>query len=139
MSRHLHVLLIDADPSARATVKTVLHRMAEELEIEEVATAAALSPSLDGASADLVIAEAQLPGGPRLGVLSALRAHRPRIPAILFTAASREEVVMAAVNAGVDDYVVKSASCIGRLESAIRSALHRCHREHPERLAGARS
>jgi HTH-type transcriptional regulator, bacterioopsin transcriptional activator and related proteins len=121
----MHVLLIDADPTARETVKAVLHRMVADVEVEEVSTSEALAPSLDRDDSDLVIADTQLPGGKRLGVLNALRAHRPRIPAILFTSTSREEVVMAAVNAGVEDYVLKSHNCARRLETAIRSALHR--------------
>ena len=125
MPRHLHVLLADADSRARETVKAVLHRMVADVEVEEVSTAEGLDRSLGRAGSDLVIADTHFPGGTRLGVLRAIGAHQPHIPAILFTAASREEVVMAAVNAGVDDYVLKSGNCAHRLESAIRSALYR--------------
>jgi CheY-like chemotaxis protein len=125
MPHCLHVLLVDADRRSRETVKRVLERFLLDLEVEEVATRDALSSVLGREGTDLVITETDLPGTEALEVLHAIREERPRVPAILFTAASREAVVMEAVKAGFDDYVLKVTGCEGRLESAVRSALLR--------------
>lgn len=125
MSHPFHVLLIDADRGSREMVKAVLYRLPHDVQVEEVATPDALTRTLRRGETDLVITETDLPGMVPLQVLHTFRLESPRIHAILFTGASRESVVMEAVNARFDDYVLKAAGCEGRLESALRSTL-RC-------------
>jgi DNA-binding NarL/FixJ family response regulator len=118
-------------------VKTVLGRLLPDFEVEEVTTPDALSRTLRRGETDLVITETDLPGTVPLQVLHTVRLEGPRIHAILFTRAARESVVMEAVKAGFDDYVLKASGCEGRLESALRSTLQRMeddvrqHRPYP--------
>lgn len=125
MSHPFHVLLVDADRGAREMVKAVLDRLLPEFEVEEVTTPDALSRTLRRGETDLVITETDLPGTVPLQVLHTVGLESSRIHAILFTGASRESVVMEAVKAGFDDYVLKASGCEGRLESAVRSTLQR--------------
>ncbi len=125
MPHPFHVLLVDADRASREMVKVVLDRLLPDFEVEEVTTPDALSRTLRRGGTDLVITETDLPGTVPLQVLHTVGLESSRIHAILFTGASRESVVMEAVKAGFDDYVLKASGCEGRLESALRSTLQR--------------
>lgn len=74
---------------------------------------------------DLLVTDLGMPGFDGLEVLEALRIHYPRerLPVLILSARGEEESLMAAFEAGADDYVVKPVQA-GELRAKVRRLLH---------------
>ena len=71
-------------------------------------------------------------------VLGQIRERHPDLPVLLCTGAGSEELAVAAMKAGFDDYVLKHPHHFPRLISAIRSALEDATRRRIAREAETR-
>lgn len=74
---------------------------------------------------DVVLLDVSLPDGAGLANISLLKAKAPRLPIIAAGDADNETVAVEAVQAGAQDYLVKSQLTPGWLERSIRYAVER--------------
>ncbi len=114
----MRILLVEDDDGVVAALTPALRRA--HLYVERAATAAEALPLLDGA--DLVLLDMGLPDRDGLTLASQIR-ERSAVPIIAVTARREESSVVAALRAGVDDYVVKPyrlAELMARMEAVLR-------------------
>lgn len=121
--KEVRILLVDDNPDDRALVIRTLQQEFPRIEIEQVTDPAELAHALETFSYDLCITDFQLLWTDGLKVLHAVKAHDPHRPVVMFTATGSEEVAVAAMKAGLSDYVLKSPKHFGRLTAAVHSAL----------------
>jgi diguanylate cyclase (GGDEF)-like protein len=104
----LNVLLVDEADQDAALVIRALADAGFDVRAGRVATEAALLQALAEGGWDLVIAEYSLPhliGARALGIV---RQHDPDLPFIFLSARAGQEIAVAAMQRGADDYVRKS-------------------------------
>lgn len=103
-----HILIVDDDPLFRSLMVGVLRRDFE------------VTVACDGADGfyraldqkpDVTVLDLQMPGWDGLKTLRAFRAHPllSDVPVMVLTSDSSRETVLAAINAGADDYTIKTA------------------------------
>ena len=117
-----NILLIDDNPDDRLLAIRELGKEFSELNIVEINDANGLASVLEADNYDLVITDYQLKWTNGLDVLSALKFRHPDVPVIMFTNSGTQEVAVAAMKAGLDDYVIKSPKHFVRLSQAVRLA-----------------
>ncbi|RMF85885.1 MAG: PAS domain S-box protein, partial [Nitrospinota bacterium] len=121
----LHLLLIDDDPDDRLLVMRALHQEFSDLRVTQISDGDAFQQALVAQNFDLVITDYRLRWGDGLQVLEAVKARWPDCPVIMFTGTGSEEIAVAAMKAGLDDYILKSPQHFVRLPAAVQSALER--------------
>jgi len=119
------VLLVDDNPNDRALTRRTLAQEFSPLEVEEVFSPEGLEAALARGGFDAIVTDYQLGWTDGLTVLAAAKAALPECPLVMFTSSGNEEVAVAALQSGLDDYVIKSAPNYVRLRTAVRGALQR--------------
>ncbi|HEY9748555.1 MAG TPA: response regulator [Allocoleopsis sp.] len=117
------ILIIDDNPDDRLLVKRELQRQFPDFELAEIATPTELTQALAFGGFDLVITDYQLGWNNGVAIAQAVKARYPDCPVIMFTNSGNEEVAVAAMKAGVEDYILKSQKHTFRLAIAVHSAL----------------
>src|SRR6185369_10157388 len=123
----LKILLIEHDPGFTRTVGEMLGQ-ARELSAELLSTPdlhAGFSVLHRNDNFDVVVLDVSVPDGAGLANISLLKAEAPRMPIIAAGDADNETVAVEAVQAGAQDYLVKSQLTPGWLERSIRYAIER--------------
>src|SRR5438093_5152533 len=122
----LKVLLIEHDPAFARAMGEMLGQG------RELAAEMRSAPGLeDGLSAlardkfDVVVLDVCVPDGAGLANVPLLKSKAPRLPIIVAGDADDETVALEAVQAGAQDYLVKSQLTPGWLERSIRYAIER--------------
>src|SRR5439155_13105870 len=122
----LKVLLIEHDPAFARAMGEMLGQG------RELAAEMRSAPGLeDGLSAlargkfDVVVRDVCVPDGAGLANVPLLKSKAPRLPIIVAGDADDETVALEAVQAGAQDYLVKSQLTPGWLERSIRYAIER--------------
>jgi two-component system cell cycle sensor histidine kinase/response regulator CckA len=131
----LRLLLIDDNPDDRALVIRQLARELPGLDAREITDDAALTRALAEGGFDLVITDYHLQWTDGLAVLRAVKTRTPHCPVIMFTGTGNEELAVRAMQAGLDDYVLKSPKHYIRLPAAVRLALDRAHQRRAREQA----
>jgi PAS domain S-box-containing protein len=116
-------LLIDDSPDDRALVARELRRHFGDIGILQAGTPEALAEALDMGRFDVTITDYQLRFSDGITVLRELKRRFPDRPVIMFTASGNEEVAVAAMKEGLDDYITKTAKHYPRIGYAVRSCL----------------
>lgn len=114
----MRVLLVEDDDRVVAALVPALQR--HHLQVSRAATAAAAVPLV--AEVDLVLLDMGLPDQDGLALCREIRS-RHDVPIIAVTARREEASLVAALRAGVDDYVVKpysQAVLLARIEAVMR-------------------
>jgi len=108
-----------SDPSeqARAGVRQV--------QVQPVDSEATLALALAGDSFDAVVTEYRLPWADGFQVLREVKQRCPSCPVVMFTASGNEELVVEALEAGFDGYVVKATGNYAKLTERVQSLLNR--------------
>jgi DNA-binding NtrC family response regulator len=119
----LHLVLVDDNPDDRALVIRQLRREYPALEVVEIIDNASFAKALAERTCDLVITDYELRWTTGLGILQAVKKVDPTCPVIMFSGMGSAEIAVAAMKAGVDDYVLKSSRDVVHLPSAVHSAL----------------
>jgi signal transduction histidine kinase len=119
----MRILLLDDNPQDRFLALRELQREFAGCEIKEVFDPATLSHELEHGRYDLVVTDYQMPWTDGLAVLKQVKERNPFCPVVMFTATATQETAVAAMKAGLDDYVVKSPAHFIRLPAAARSSL----------------
>jgi DNA-binding response OmpR family regulator len=121
----MRVLLVDDNPDDRVLVRRELERHFPDFDIEEIRAALDLRRALETAPLDLVITDFELRWSNGLEILERVKERHPDCPVVMFTATGTQEIAVAAMKAGLDDYVIKSPKHYVRLSAAIDGALRR--------------
>lgn len=101
----IRVLYVDDEPSLLEISKFFLERTGE-FEVDTLNSAIAALPALESGRYDAIISDYQMPEMDGIAFLKAVRQNSD-IPFILFTGRGREEIVIEAINNGVDFYLQK--------------------------------
>ncbi|BAY82798.1 two-component hybrid sensor and regulator [Calothrix parasitica NIES-267] len=117
-----NIVIIDDNPDDRLLAIRELGKEFSELQIVEIIDAKEFASALEVDNYDLVITDYQLKWTNGLDILSAFKSRYPGIPVIMFTNSGTQEVAVAAMKAGLDDYVIKSPKHFIRLSQAVRLA-----------------
>lgn len=125
MSRPLDLLLIDDNPDDRLLARRALEREFPDIQIREIIEDADFQQALAAGGFDLVVTDYQLRWTNGILVLQAIKQRKPHCPVIMFTDSGSEEVAVAAMKAGLDDYVTKSSEHYLRITTAVRTVLER--------------
>lgn len=105
-SSTVRLLIVDADPDARKTVRTALEaRVARPLMIMETADPAAARAFLDDRSFDVLAADLETVGG--TPGFSELLSRAPTVTAYAFGATSDVQAAVGSVRAGAADFIEK--------------------------------
>src|SRR5262245_31998199 len=122
----LKILLIEHDPGFTRTVNEMLGQARElSAEISSAADLHAGFSVLARNNFDVVVLDVSVPDGAGLANISLLKAEAPQLPIIAAGEADNETVAVEAVQAGAQDYLVKSQLTPGWLERSIRYAIER--------------
>jgi PAS domain S-box-containing protein len=127
LSRHL--LVVEDDPGIAVLERRRLERAGYTVTTVETAEAA-LAQVMDGRVA-LIVLDDGLPGGlTGLAFYRQLKAAGYHVPVIMVTGRSDEATVIAALRAGVHDFVTKSSAYLDYLPEAVRRTLAQVATEH---------
>ncbi len=122
------VLLIEDDVDLRRLVANALSK--EGHHVESAATALAALESVPGGDFDVIILDLGLPDMDGSDLLKMIRAVT-EVPVIAATARGADDVVVATLDAGADDYLVKPFT-VAQLLARIRAVLRRSVSSAPE-------
>jgi DNA-binding response OmpR family regulator len=118
------VLLVEDDPAARQGLELALGRLGYG--VRPAATGEAALDGLGGGPVDVVVLDLMLPGMDGFEVCRRLR-RVSNVPVIMLTARGDDFDVVAGLEAGADDYVIKPAEP-RVLDARIRAVLRRLDR-----------
>ncbi|MBN1440707.1 MAG: PAS domain S-box protein [Anaerolineales bacterium] len=119
------ILLVDDNDQDRAITARELQRQFPECEVTSVSTQREFARALKNKPFHLAITDLQLPWSDGITLFRRIRTQDPSCPVILYTGSSGSEVMARALEAGVDDFVVKSIDHLPQLIMAARMALDR--------------
>jgi len=123
MGNELQVLLIDDNPDDRMLATREMHKAFPRLSVTEVMDPEGFKRALENDGFDMVITDYHLNWTDGIAVLAAVRGRFPLCPVIMFTGTGSEEIAVAAMKQGLDDYVLKSRGHFSRLPIAMRTIL----------------
>ena len=119
----LKILMVDDFPTMRRIVKTLLRQLGYTNVVEAEDGLEALT-KLKEEKIDLVLLDWNMPKMNGMAVLKAMRSDDElrHVPVVMVTAESKQQDVLEAIKAGVDNYVVKPFTA-DTLEEKIRLVL----------------
>jgi PAS domain S-box-containing protein len=120
MADRIRVLYVDDEPSLLEIAKMFLENDGEFC-VETADSARKALDSLSIPSYDVVLSDFQMPGMDGIAFLKAVRERFGDVPFILFTGRGREEIVIDAINNGVDFYLQKG----GDVEAQFAELAHK--------------
>jgi len=129
ISGPLKILLVDDNPDDRSLVIRELGREFPALHVTEITEQDGFNQALKNGSFDLLITDYQLCWSDGLTILRAAKSKWPNCPVVMFTGTGSEEIAVAAMKSGLDDYVLKSPKHYGWLATRVRSALEQALRK----------
>jgi len=137
MGQRLRLLLIEDSQDDAELLLRSLHRDGYDLTARQVSSSEEVSAALDNDSWDLVISDYVMPGFGGLEALELCKRRGLEVPFIIVSGHIGEEVAVAALKAGANDYVMKDR--LARLGPAIERALQeswiaRAHKRANEAL-----
>ncbi len=127
------LLLVEDDPDHAFLVRRQLAASwALELDVEQLTTAGDAERRLAQGGVACVVADLSLPDATGLDVLLRLQAVSPEVPVVVLTGLDSDEVGLAALQAGAQDYLVKGRHDAAALGRAVLFALERAQRQRAE-------
>jgi PAS domain S-box-containing protein len=100
------VLYVDDEPGLLEIGKLFLEQSGQ-ISVDIITSAPAALSRMQSENFDAVVSDYQMPEMDGIAFLKIIRASYPELPFILFTGRGREEVVVEAINNGVDSYLQK--------------------------------
>jgi diguanylate cyclase (GGDEF)-like protein/PAS domain S-box-containing protein len=136
----LRVLYVEDNAQDADLTCRTLRRSAPQIEIETVHSLAAArarlddvegtvnadaDPVADGAMRvpDVLLIDVRLPDGNGLELLAEVRSRALPVPVVMLTGSGDEALVVTALRAGADDYVVKAGAYLERLPATLASVV----------------
>lgn len=107
-NKDMKILVVDDHESMRRIVKQILHDLGFT-NIEMADDGATAYPLLEGGDFDFLVTDWNMPQMTGIDLLRKVRANdkTKTMPVLLVTAETKKEQIIAAAQAGVNDYVVK--------------------------------
>lgn len=129
------VLVIDDDPLFRSLITTLLKK---EYSVVVASDGAEGYFKALEQRPDVVVVDVQMPEWDGLQTLKAFRAHPAlaRIPLVMLTADTSRETILAAIQAGASDYIIKSSFSKEELFQKLRRLIPACAPPTEASLAG---
>ena len=125
----LRILLVDDDPLYRELSKDYLE-IFYEIEVDTASSAGEAIPKLRTGVFDAVVSDYRMPGMDGITFLKAIRQKGIKTPFILFTEASKEDVLIRALESGASFFLQK-----GKEPKALYAELS----EHIQEAAGGKN
>jgi DNA-binding NarL/FixJ family response regulator len=120
------IALVDDQALVREGLKALLRGLGIEVAVE-AADGAALLNALQGAGAvDVIVCDVRMPGLSGIEALRALRARGDQTPMILLTTIDDSEVLLDAVEAGAQGFLLKDAAPDDLRETILQVARGEC-------------
>ncbi len=120
---NIRILLVEDNPDDRLLIMRGIKKGLASSIILEAHKQRHLSEAIDKGNFDIVITDYNLGWTNGISVLKSVKEKWPRCPVIMMTVMDTEEVAIKAMNAGLDNYIVKSSSQFALMAETIRSAL----------------
>ena len=121
----LRIALADDQALVREGLKALLQRLGVEV-LVEAEDGARLLAGLAGLQVDVIVSDVRMPGMDGIAMLRELRRGGNATPVILLTTFDEDGMLLAAVEAGAQGFLMKGASA-----AELRDAIERVHRgEH---------
>ncbi len=136
--KFLRILLIDDNPDDRVSILRELRSQFQNLQATQIPEPETFKQAMNRGDFDLAITDYQLHWTDGLTVLSEIKTRYPDCPVIMFTGTGSEEVAVAAMKLGLDDYVLKSPKHLKRLTPTVTAVLERARQRVQLRQAEAR-
>ena len=124
----IRILLVEDNPDDRLLIKRGISKGLESPTIIEAHKEEYLSKAIRTGEFDIVITDYNLGWTNGIEVLKSVKHYCPDCPVIMMTVMDTEEVAINAMKAGLDNYIVKSASQFALMGETIRSALEQKER-----------
>jgi diguanylate cyclase (GGDEF)-like protein/PAS domain S-box-containing protein len=118
-------LLVDDNPDDRALVMRALLHEFPAMQVRHISDMDGFADALQHAHPDLIVTDYHLGWSTGLILLQHAKAALPDCPVIMFTGTGSEEIAVEAMQAGLDDYVLKAPRHYSLLPTRIRSILAR--------------
>jgi PAS domain S-box-containing protein len=119
----MRILYVEDNPQDADLVCRALAAAMPDARVEVAPTqAVALRRLADAAAFEVLLTDLNLPDGNGLDLIVEARARRLPLAVVALTGLGDEAVVMAALKAGADDYLPKSADMARRLPATLRTA-----------------
>ena len=140
MGQPLRILVVEDSEEDTFLLLRELRRADYEPQFERVATAEAMASALDRQSWDVIVSDYVIPGFGGLEALALFRQRGLETPFIVVSGHIGEDIAVAAIQAGADDYLMKDR--LARLAPAVKRALERAetrqaHNRSNEALAAS--
>ncbi len=137
----IRLLVVDDHPVVRAGLRTIEEMAADIRIVDQAGTAAEALEAASRSKPDVVLLDIRLQGGSGIEVCRELKATSPSIRVIFLTSYSDDQLILTALEAGADGYLLKERDT-RRLVDAIREVAGGGAVFDPEvtqRLAGSRT
>jgi PAS domain S-box-containing protein len=125
MTKGLRVLIVDDNPDDRRLAARALAAEFGGIELTEAIDAESLAKALELGNFDAVVTDYRLRWTTGVDVLREVKERSPTVPVVMFTGTGTEDVAVAAMKSGLDDYVVKTPRHFARLPMAVKASLER--------------
>ena len=124
----IQVLLVEDNPADARLVKERLSEAAGVVfRLERVDRLATGADRLLKGGVDVVLLDLGLPDSQGLATFSQIHAREPNVPVVVLSGVADEDLAIAAVEAGAQDYLVKGTESCQVLTRALRYAIERKH------------
>src|SRR5262245_3796633 len=134
----LRVLVVDENPRDRVQIEEAVRQAFPGSRTRAVSDPSGLDQILEAGDFDMVVSDHRPSWIDAFRVLVRVRERNPDLPVLLCTGTGSEELAVAAMKAGFDDYVLKHPHHFPRLPSAMRSALEESTRRRAARESESR-
>ncbi|MBI3850670.1 MAG: response regulator [Verrucomicrobia bacterium] len=136
MNKELDIVIIEDIARDAEAMEAALRDEEISFKTRRIQTREEFRAVLETAPPDIVLSDFTLPEFDALEALHLLQAKRPDIPFILVTGNRSEEVAVACIKEGADDYILKAS--LRRLPSSVLSALRKKAVEREKAAAEAK-
>ncbi|MDP2433165.1 MAG: EAL domain-containing protein [Pseudomonadota bacterium] len=124
----MRVLHVEDNPVDADLTQRLLARLAPDIGLEPALSLAAARECLhDPGRYDLALVDLKLGDGSGLELLAEIRERGLPLAVVMLTGSGDQEAAIAALQAGADDYLTKSAAALERLPATLRDAWKRFH------------
>lgn len=130
MSEIIRVLVVDDNEDDRVLYRRTLHKsVLKQYEVVETSNGEEGLVLADPTRVDCVLLDYSLPGRNGVEVLKRMRAKHPFLPVVMLTGQGNESVAVSAMQAGAQNYIVKSGLTGEAFDRAILLAIAHCAME----------
>lgn len=126
MHDFIRVLYVDDEPVLLEIGKTFLEKV-NNFSVDTLTSATEALTCISTKQYDVIISDYQMPGMDGIEFLQKVRESGSNVPFILFTGKGREEVVIEAINNGVDFYLQKGGQPKAMLRNLPIRSVRRCN------------